>query len=209
MGINSDSLWQDQVDIDGDSPWQDTVRLLRLVKNDYESARKQLEIVYDTLSEREYIADQRLAQAILMCGGYTTLCLLPVGSETNPSQIGNVILGEAVPYKVIPNTLKLEVFCFERLEIYSGNRKLDYWQNTNAKSLFRLFLTRPRESIVKDVIMGYLWPECNTQAASNNLKVAIHGLRKILNQFLDQDSKFPSIVFNYGSYELNPQIELS
>ena len=196
------------MDETNNSPWQDTVSLLRLVKNDYESVRKQLEIACESLSEREYAADQRLTQAILLCGGYRTLCLAPVDSDSNPIQIGNVILGEAIPYDMISSPLKLNVYCFERLEIFSGNRKLNDWQNTNAKSLFRLFLTRPRESIVKDVIMGNLWPECNTQAAGNNLKVAVHGLRKILNHFLGQDGKFPSIVFNSGSYELNPQIEL-
>ena len=200
--------WQDQMNETNNNPWQDTVSLLRLVKNDYESVRKQLEIACESLSEREYAADQRLAQAILLCGGYKTLCLIPVGSDANPNQIGNVILGEAVPYNIISDPLKLEVYCFERLEIYSGKRKLEDWQNTNAKSLFRLFLTRPRESIVKDVIMGYLWPEYNTQAAGNNLKVAVHGLRKILNHFLGQNDKFPSIVFHSGSYELNPRIEL-
>lgn len=196
------------MDENSNSPWQDTVSLLRLVKSDYESVRKQLEIACESISEREYEADQRLAQAILLCGGYKTFCLVPVGSDISTSKIGNVILGEAVSYNMVSNPLKLEIYCFERLEIYSGNRKLDDWQNTNAKSLFKLFLTRPREAIVKDIIMGYLWPEYNTQAASNNLKVAIHGLRKILNQFLGQNSKYPSIVFKSGSYELNPQIEL-
>ena len=196
------------MDVNSDSPWEDTVSLLRLVKNDYESARKQLEIACETLSERECVANRRLAQALLLCGGYRTFCLTSVNSGMNSAQIGKVILGEAVPYKIASNTLKLEICCFEKLEIYSGTRKLNYWQNTNAKSLFRLFMTRPRETIIKDVIIEYLWPECNPQTASNNLKVAIHGLRKILNHFLDQNDNFPSVVFKSGGYELNPRIEL-
>lgn len=191
-----------------DSCWEDTVSLLRLVKNDYESARRQLEVACETLSERESIADRRLAQALLLCGGYKTFCLTAVSSGINSSQIGKVILGEAVPYKIVSNVSKLEVFCFEKLEIYSGARKLTYWQNTNAKSLFRLFMTRPRETIIKDMIIEHLWPECNPQTAGNNLKVAIHGLRKILNHFLDQNDNFPSVLFQSGGYELNPRIEL-
>ena len=200
--------WQDRMDVNNNNSWQDTVDLLRLVKNDYESVRKQLEIACETVYERERIANGRLAQALLLCGGYKILCLASVSSGINAPQIGNVILGEATPYRLISDALKLEVGCFEKLDIYSGNRRLDYWQNTNAKSLFRLFITRPRETIVKDMIIEYLWPECNLQTAGNNLKVAIHGLRKILNHFLDQNNDFASIVFNSGGYRLNPNIEL-
>jgi two-component SAPR family response regulator len=195
------------MDVNNANPWQDTVGLLRLVKNDYEGARKNLEIAYATLSEREHVANQRLAQALLLCGGYKTLCLMPVGSGTIESQIGKVILGETIPYRM-PKVLKLDVHCFERLEVYSGGKKLDYWQSANAKSLFKLFMTRLREPILKESIVEYLWPECNLKASSNNLKVAIYGLKKILNRFLQQSDNFSPIIFNYGCYKLNPEIEI-
>ena len=197
----------DHMDVNNSNPWQDTVGLLRLVKNDYEGARKNLEIACETLSEREHVASQRLAQALLLCGGYKTLCLMPVGSATTESQIGKVILGETIPYKV-PKMLKLDVHCFERLEVYSDGTKLDYWQSANAKSLFKLFMTRLREPILKELIVEYLWPECNPKASSNNLKVAIYSLRKILNRFLQQTENFSSIIFKYGCYEINPEIEI-
>jgi two-component SAPR family response regulator len=195
------------MDVNDTSPWQDTIDLLRLVKNDYEGVRKNLKTAYETLAEREDIANQRLAQALLLRGGYKTLSLVPIGSDTIVSQIGKVVLGELIPYK-IPRMLRLDVHCFERLEIYSGNKKLEHWQNANAKSLFKFFIIRLREPIPKEVLIEYLWPECNIEASSNNLKVAIHGLRKILNRFLNQEDNFPSIVFKYGRYELNSQIEL-
>ena len=195
------------MDVNNTNSWQDTVDLLRLVKNDYEGARKNLETVYETLSERENLASQRLAQALLVCGGYKTLCLMPVGSGTTESQIGKVILGETIPY-IMPKMLKLDVHCFERLEVYSGGKKLDYWQSANAKSLFKLFMTRLGEPILKELIIEYLWPECDLKASGNNLKVAIYGLKKILNRFLQQSDNFPSIIFQYGCYELNPEIEI-
>jgi len=195
------------MDVNNTNSWQDTVGLLRLVKNDYEGARKNLEITYEMLSERELVANQRLAQALLLCDGYQTFRLMPVGSGTTESQIGKVILGETIPYRM-PKMLKLDVRCFERLEVYSGGKKLDYWQSANAKSLFKFFITRLREPILKELLIEYLWPECNLKASSNNLKVAIHGLRKILNRFLQQNDNFSSIVFKYGCYELNPEIEV-
>ena len=195
------------MDVNNSNPWQDTVGLLRLVKNDYEGARKNLELVYETLTEREHIADQRLAQALLLYGGYKTLRLMPVGSGTTESPIGKVILGETIPYRM-PKMLKLDVHCFARLEVYSGGKKLDYWQSSNAKSLFKLFMSRLREPILKELIVEYLWPECNLKASSNNLKVAVHSLRKILNRFLQQEDSFSSIIFKYGCYQLNPEIEI-
>ena len=187
--------------------WQDTVGLLRLVKKDYETARKQLETACEDLSRREYVAKQRLAQALLLSGGYKPLCLIPVVSGTLGNQIGRVTLGVTAPYR-IPGPLRLEVRCFERMEVCSGTKKIDYWQNSNAKTLFRLFMTRPGKPIVKEMIMEYLWPECNLHMASNNLKVAMHGLRKIINHFLGQSDSYPSIIFKSGNYELNPEIEL-
>jgi two-component SAPR family response regulator len=195
------------MDVNNANPWQDTVGLLRLVKNDYEGARKNLETVYETLSEREQVASQRLAQALLVCGGYKTLCLMPAGSGTAENQIGKVILGETIPY-VVPRMLKIDVHCFERLEVYAGGKKLDHWQSANAKSLFKLFIIRFGEPILKESIAEYLWPECNLKASNNNLKVAIHSLRKILNRFLQQTENFSSIRFTYGCYELNPEIEI-
>ena len=197
----------DHMDVNNSNPWQDTVGLLRLVKNDYEGARNNLKLVYETLTEREHIADQRLAQALLLCGGYKTLCLMPVGSGTTESPIGKVILGKTIPYRM-PKLLKLDVHCFDRLEVYSGNKKLDYWQSANAKSLFKLFMTRLKEPILKELIVEYLWPECNPKASGNNLKVAIHSLKKILNRFLQQEDSFSSILFKYGCYQLNPEIEI-
>jgi DNA-binding SARP family transcriptional activator len=56
--------------------------------------------------------------------------------------------------------------------------------------------------------MEALWPEHNAQTASNNLKVAIHSLKKVLNYLFHQKDDFPSIIFQQGSYRINPEIDL-
>jgi LuxR family maltose regulon positive regulatory protein len=195
------------MDVNDTNPWQDSVDLLRLVKDDYEGVRKNLKIAYETVAEREGIANQRLTQALLLRGGYRTLSLVSVSSGDTVSQIGKVILGETIPYK-IPKTLSLDVHCFERLEVYSGNNKLEHWQNASAKAIFKLFILKLGEPIPKEVLIEYVWPEYSIDTANNNLKVAIHNLRKLLNRFLYQEDNFPSVVFRYGCYELNQEIEL-
>lgn len=76
-----------------------------------------------------------------------------------------------------------------------------------AKSVFEYLMTRPREPVVKDVLMETLWPDCDPQAASNNLKAAIHGLRQTLSRLFHKKESFPYVVFLQGSYLINPEVE--
>ena len=56
--------------------------------------------------------------------------------------------------------------------------------------------------------METLWPECNPQAASNNLKAAMHSLRQTLSHLFNKRESFPHVLFLQGSYLINPEIEL-
>lgn len=188
--------------------WQDTINLLRLVQSDYEVARKQIDTVSQALAEREILASQRLQYALLVSAGYQTLCLMPSGSSIVVNQIGKTILGATIQTTTLPKALQLEVRCFDRFEVRSGRKKVERWQSSKAKSILQYLMTRPKEPITKDLIMEALWPEHDPQTASNNLKVAIHGLKKTLNYLLDQKENFPCILFLQGSYLINPEIDL-
>ena len=56
--------------------------------------------------------------------------------------------------------------------------------------------------------METLWPDCDPQAASNNLKAAMHGLRRTLSHLFQGKESYPYILFLQGSYLINPEIEL-
>ena len=56
--------------------------------------------------------------------------------------------------------------------------------------------------------METLWPNHNPEAASNNLKAAMHGLRQTLGQVFNKRDGFPYVLFIQGSYLMNPEIEL-
>lgn len=188
--------------------WQDTINLLRLVQSDYEVARKQIDTVSQTLAEREILASQRLQHALLVSAGYQTLCLMPYGSMTAVNQIGKTFLGAPIQTTVLSRALQLEVHCFDRFEVCSDKKKVKRWHSSKAKSILQYLMTRPREPITRDSIMEALWPEHDPQTASNNLKVAIHNLKKTLNYLLDQKENFPCILFLQGSYLINPEIDL-
>jgi DNA-binding SARP family transcriptional activator len=188
--------------------WQDTINLLRLVQSDYEVARKQIDTVSHALAERESLASQRLQHALLLSAGYQTLRLVPSGYSIIANQIGKTILGASIPMTTVPKALKLEIRCFDRFEVRSNTKKVERWQSFKAKSILQYLMTRPQEPTAKDLIMEALWPEHNQRTASNNLKVAIHNLKKILNRLLDQKENFPCILFLQGGYLVNPEIDL-
>ncbi len=201
-------LWDEPSDRSGDMPWQDTIDLLRLVQSDYQGARKQLEKVSQTLAEREALVDQRLQHALVTSGGYRTLCLVPHQAGSTVSLMGRAILGGVVRPTVLPKLMRLKVRCLGRFELGSNWKKVERWQSVKAKSVFQYLMTRPREPIIKDLLMEALWPDCDPQAASNNLRAAIYGLRQTLSQLLEKKEPFPYVLFLQGSYLLSPEVEL-
>jgi len=178
------------------------------VQSDYEGARKQLEKVSHALAESEALVSQRLQYAFLSSGGFHTLCLVPYGTETAISLMGRTILGEVVPPVVLPGLMRLEVRCLGRFEARSAWKSVERWQSVKAKSVFQYLMTRPREPVIKDVLMETLWPDCDPRAASKNLKAATHTLRQTLSRLFDRKEGLPNVLFLQGSYLMNPEIDL-
>jgi len=200
--------WQGANDYGDGEQWQDAIHMLRLVQSDYQGVRKQLEGVSHTLAERENLVSQRLQCALLTSGGYRTLCLMPYGAGTTVSQIGKTILGGVTVPSTLPKAMRLEVRCLGSFELSSEWRQVERWHSAKAKSVLQYLMTKPREPIIKDMLMEALWPDCDPQAASNNLKAAVHGLRQILSRLFNRTDSFPYILFLQGNYRVNPEIEL-
>lgn len=188
--------------------WQDSIRLLRLVQRDYQGARKQLEQVSQTLAEREARVNEQLQYVLWVSGDYRTLSLVPDGADSRVSRIGQAVLGKISTPKMIIETTHLNVSCLGRFEINSEWGRVQRWHSVKAKSVLQYILNRPREPVIKDVLMETLWPDCSPQAAGNNLKAAIYGLRRTLGQLSQGKENSPYVLFVQGSYLLNPEIEL-
>jgi DNA-binding SARP family transcriptional activator len=200
-------LWDEPDGRGGDGPWQDTIDLLRLVQSDYQGARKQLEKVSQNLAEREALVDQRLQRALATSGGYQTLCLVPYQVGSSVSLMGRTILGGVARPTPLPRLVRLEVLCLGRFELGSNWKKVEHWHSAKAKSVFQYLMTKPREPIIKDLLMEALWSDCDPRAASNNLRAAIYDLRQTLGRLLEKES-FPYVLFLQGSYRLSPEVEL-
>jgi DNA-binding SARP family transcriptional activator len=198
----------ESADYGDDAHWQDTIRLLRLVQSDYQGVRKQLETVSHTLAGRESLVNQRLEYALRLTTGYRTLCLASSNSGFQGNQIGKTILGEIPTPGTLPKLIRLNVRCLGRFEVHSEWRRVERWQSVKAKSLLAYLMTRPGEPVAREVLMEALWPDCDPQAAGNNLKAAMHGLRQTLNRLFNTTESYPYVLFLQGSYLINPEIDL-
>jgi DNA-binding SARP family transcriptional activator len=78
------------------------------------------------------------------------------------------------------------------LEMRSGGKSLAVLKYMAARS--------PRVTS-RDALIESLWPDCEPSVASNLLRVAMHGLRRLLNP----TKRLPELVISQdGAYRLNP-----
>lgn len=188
--------------------WAHTIRLLKLVQQDYQGTRQKLEEVSQGLREKESAISQSLQYALITSGEYHTLRLVPYEIGSSVSRIGNTFLGDILPPVSPPTLVHIEIHCFGRFELRSSWKRVERWQSTKARSVLQFLLARHEQPVVRDVLMETLWPECEPQAASNNLKAAIHGLRRTLGHLFQGNTAYPYIISMNHSYQINPEIEL-
>ncbi len=188
--------------------WQDTVDLLRLMQSDYEGARAQLDRVSQSLADRENLLNERLQYALLQSSGCRTLCLAPSQLGAAVSLLGGVVLGEIATPPAVPRTARLEVRCLGAFEVACRGNTITRWQSSKSRTVLQYLLVRPGEPVPREVLMEALWPECDPQAAGNNLKAAVHGLRQTLAAILDDGDVQAGILFTQGRYQLSRSVEL-
>jgi len=186
----------------------DSIRLLELIEKDYQGARKQLESLERTLGERQALVSQKIQNVKVSSKNASSLCLLSYQSNTNCNQLGTAILGLIRQNNVLPDLLRLEIHCLEGFHVSFGGDRVERWESIKAKSLLQYLIARPRKPVAKEELMEALWPECDPKTSGNNLKAAMHGLRQTFNTLLKKEQNFSYIIFNQGSYQINPDILL-
>jgi len=210
--IPGSSGWDNlELSVEGhsDNGWRDNIDLLKLIQDDYVGARKQIEIVSQNLAEREALVNERLQYALLEATGHRTMCLIPYRIGFGGAILGKATLGGVhIPKPVtLPKKHALQVRCLGKFTLSCDGKIIGKWQSVKAKSLFQYLMTRPREAVAKEALMEVLWPDCDPQSANNNLKSAIHGLRRTLEQLPGEDNLNP-VQFTQGSYMVDPDVDL-
>jgi DNA-binding SARP family transcriptional activator len=187
---------------------EEIVRLLTMIQSDYQGLRRQLERVDSTLAERELLVSQRLQQAVQVLGSFQQLCLLPYVQGSAIARMGSAVLAGTGRRSAAVPPMRLEVHCLGRFEVRSAQGQVERWQSARAKSVLQYLMARPRDPVVKEVLMEALWADCDPRSANNNLKAAIHGLRQALSGLFGNASDFPYVVFLHGGYFINPKLDL-
>lgn len=163
--------------------WQVTIDLLRIVQSDYQQARKQLEGICSTFSERENMAGKQL-QFVFESATQT---------KSRYSQ---------------DEAMCLRAYCLCGFEVYVGYRQVEHWCSLKAKSLLKYLIAQHGRPVPKDVLMETLWAGWSPELANSNLRAAMHALRQSLGDFSNEGNGFPYILFCEGNYLINPQVVL-
>jgi DNA-binding SARP family transcriptional activator len=206
LDYNNTNGWK-RSDYDGKEHTLAVVDLLKLMRSDYRETGNQLDKLHHSFAERESIVNKQLQFAVQESKDYQALSLVPSGMATC-SQLGKTTLGRIKHTDFLHNLLHLEARCFGKFEISSPWKTVENWKSMKAKSALQYFMTKPTGPIVKEVLIEKLWPESNPKSATNNLKAVMHCLRETLNQLFDEKENFPFILFNQGSYMINPEVDL-
>lgn len=183
--------------------WQEIIHTLQQVQADYSHAKKQLEHVHHVFGERERVAGEQLR--------YLLDTVTTVPTRIYDKNTGNKGEFSASGSLVPPQMVFLRAYCFGNFEVYLNEKRLDKWSSLKAKSLLKFLISRRGKPVVKDVLVETLWPNCNPEVGSNNLKSAIYALRQVLRQGeLNTDNKTNCLFvqFSEARYMLSPKLEL-
>jgi two-component SAPR family response regulator len=209
MGGETDGYnWDGLNNYDGSGQTDDSIQLLELIEKDYHGARKQLESLGRTLGERQALVSQRIQNVKISSRNASSLCLLSYQSNTARNQLGIAILGISRQNSVIPDLLRLEIHCLDGFQVSFGGDRVERWESIKAKSLLQYLITKPGKPVAKEELMEALWPDCDPKISNNNLKAAMHGLRQTFNKLLKKEPSLPYVIFNQGSYQINPKFFL-
>ena len=183
--------------------WQVIIHTLQQVQADYSHAKEQLEHVHHAFGERERVAGEQLRYL------FDTVTTVPTRiDDKSTGSKGEYSASESL---VPPQMVFLRAHCFGNFEVYLNEKRLDKWSSLKAKSLLKFLISRRGKPVTKDVLVEMLWPNCNPEVGSNNLKSAIYALRQVLRQGgLNYDNKtnYPFVQFSEARYILSPELEL-
>ena len=97
------------------------------------------------------------------------------------------------------------VYTLGPFRVIHNDQPVVEWYGSKGKAIFKYLISRPEQSVAKEVLMELFWPGADPDAARNNLNVAIYSMRKALR---NTDVEFSHILYQEDRYLLNPQMEL-
>lgn len=99
---------------------------------------------------------------------------------------------------------RLEIRCFGRFEVLKDGKNVQDWRRAKARSLLKYLVDR-RHPVPRDLVMDLLWPQSDSGAAGNSLRVALHALRQALGPCeAGSEDERDYVLSADGNLSLNP-----
>ena len=114
-------------------------------------------------------------------------------------------ISSPIPQPNLPQTPTLAVYFLGTFQVFENDHPIEAWSNGKAKLLFKYLILHRQRPISKERLMDLFWPDSPSDAARNNLNVAIYNLRQLLRNGYPE---FSHILFQDNCYLLNPEIEI-
>jgi two-component SAPR family response regulator len=71
--------------------------------------------------------------------------------------------------------------CLGQFSLEINGRVVQRWRSGRSKNLFQYLLVNRNKLVLKESLHDVLWPDAEWSATSSSLKVAVHGLRQVLD----------------------------
>jgi DNA-binding SARP family transcriptional activator len=95
----------------------------------------------------------------------------------------------------------LAVYCLDRFHVEIDGVPLEMRSGGKSLAVLKYMAAGSPRVTSRDALIESLWPDCEPSVASNRLRVAMHGLRRLLNP----TKRRPELVISQdGAYHLNP-----
>jgi DNA-binding SARP family transcriptional activator len=183
------------------NPWLEAIRILEQVQGDYSQAKNQLDLLCHQFTEKETSTNRHLRHLIPAFA--ETSSLLEKHQASNPEDRG------IAAKKTARQINSLRAYCLGNFEVQFNWKKYDRWHSLKAKSMLRYLVAHKNRPVPRDVLIETLWPECDPESGSNNLKSTVYSLRQMFTK--GENDKLvdsPIIIFAEGNYFIDPNIVL-
>jgi DNA-binding SARP family transcriptional activator len=79
---------------------------------------------------------------------------------------------------------------------------------SKGRTILKFLASRPRQPVLRDVLLENLWPEEDPDVANNRLKVAMHHLRQVRTINDGEADHGDYVIFRDGCYMFSPHIRI-
>ena len=156
--------------------------LLQTVLSDYRHARTLLE---------DLTRDFRAREALLVNSR------LSVGRSLPVPKAGLVSVAETGT-----GSPRVALFCMGKFQVEIDGVPVDTGAGGKALAILKFLAGRGRRRTPRDLLLEALWPDSDVEAAGNRLRVAMHGLRRLLAQV---GGSLDIVTYQDGCYQLKPE----